>query len=84
VTLLAFAAVRRAAAAAVLRRPVAAASVDTWPPGRQQHTHRIGMQRLMDGADGLADRQTDGRTPCRYIDPFAYHASRVNNNKLLQ
>jgi len=35
------------------------------PPGPQQQTRRIGMQRSIDG--------TDGRTPYRYTDPATYY-----------
>ena len=51
--------------------PAAAAAVDRFfcPPGPQQQTCSSGF-----AAAGICwDRQTDGRTPCRFIDP-AQHA----------
>ena len=67
VALLASAAGRRAAAA-----PGGDRSIDVFcPPGAQQQTRRTGMQRSIDGTD----RQTDGRTPDRSIEPAVYYAS---------
>jgi len=72
VALPAFAAERRA-----VGRPEAAV-VDRYlggPPGPQQQTRRTLLLRSTDGTD----RQTDRRTPYRYIQPSAYYASSVNN-----
>ena len=70
VTLLAFAAVRRAAAT----------SIDiSCPPGPQQQTRRTLVQRSIDGTD----RRTDGRTLYRHADPAAHRASRVDKTKTL-
>ena len=52
----AFAAVRRAAAAPAVQQ--------SYLSGLQQQTRRT-LQQLANGTD----RQTDGRTPYRYIDP---------------
>jgi len=63
VTLLAFAAVRRAAAPLLLSgRRQRLLSIDiSCPQGAQQQTRRTLLQRSIDGTD----RQTDGRTPDR-------------------
>jgi len=72
VTLLAFAAVRRAAAALGGRR------YQSISPARLAHNsnppHRI--QRSIDGTDG----PTDGRAPYRHIDPAEHYADTVSNN----
>jgi len=73
VALPALAAARRAA----VRRPVAAPGDRRYPwiaPDPQQQTC-WGMQRWID----VPDRQTDGRTPYRYIYPAAYYSSSVKN-----
>jgi len=65
------------------------------PPGPQQQTRRTLLLQPNDGAVDLAclranpphaaagvdrsDRQTDRRTPYRYIEPSAYYATSVNN-----
>ena len=71
VTLLAFAAERRAAAAERCGR---AASIDiSCPPGAQQQTHSSAVQQANDGTEA----QTDRRTPDRYIEPAAYSMQAV-------
>jgi len=68
VALLAFAAERRAAAPLLLTAGRAAIDRYFLQPGAQQQTRSNGVQRASDGTD----RQTDRRTPGRYIDPAAH------------
>jgi len=76
VTLLAFAAGRRAAVRRCCWAPAVQQSIDiSCPPGPQQQTHRALLQLSIAGTD----RPSGGRTPYRYIDPAAYYASSVNN-----
>jgi len=75
VTLLAFAAERRAAATLLLGTSRPPLSIDiSRPPGPQEQTRRT--PRLWRNM-GHTDRRTDRRT--LYIYPAAYHASSVNN-----
>jgi len=67
-TLLAFAAERRAAVRRA-RRPPLSINI-AYPPGPQQHAA---------SAVDRWDRQTDGLTPYPYIDPAAHFASSVTN-----
>jgi len=69
VTLLAFAAERRAAG-----RPPLLIDISR-PLGPQQKTHS--MPRLWRNM-GQAERRTDRRTPNRYTDPAAYNVSSVD------
>jgi len=65
VTLLAFAAERRAAASLLLSAGRAAVDQYLCPPGTQQQTRSSGVRQTNYGAH----RRTDGRTPYRYKDP---------------
>ena len=73
-TLLAFAADRRAAVAPLLLS-VGRAAIDRYllPAGPKA----ANPPHAASAVDSW-DRRTDGRTLCRYTDPAAYNASRVN------
>jgi len=77
VTLLAFAADRRAAVAPLLQARGARTAVDRYrmPAGRSAANTPHAA-----AAVDRWDRQTDGRTLNRLIDPAAYYASSVNNS----
>jgi len=82
VALPAFAAERRAVAAAPLLLLSAGArcTIDIFcRPGAQQQTRRNSVWRANNGTDGRTDKRTDRRTSDRYIDSAAYYASSINN-----
>ena len=84
-TLPAFAAKRRAVAlccgAVAAERP--SLSINTsCPRGAQQQTHHTPLLRSNDGTDAWTDRQTDGGTLDRFIDPAAHIMRAASTRKL--
>jgi len=80
VTLLAFAAERRAAAPLLL----GARRCRSISPARRAHSSKPAARRgCGTRRNRQTDRRTDRRTPYRYIDPAAYYASSVNRQIIL-
>jgi len=81
VTLLAFAAVRRAAVAPLLL-DAGRAAIDRYIGPARPTAANPPQRHAADSMQSIAetDRRTDRRTPYRYIDPAAYYASSVDKN----
>jgi len=59
-----------------------ALSIDIfWAYGTQQQTRRTPLLRSTDGTDWLTDRQADGQTPDRFIDPAPHTIRAVSKSE---